>query len=383
MILINLVKVVAIRLTDIVNRLIDPFEAKTFDQRSDLVALEEKYSKHLEANFKNQGWFLYQKPMPSDAGDQVLFQGLYTGMLAVKGANLDSAYYALDTLFIGDRLIRGWWADLRCNDTASNDSATGALFALYCIWQYRDSRANGRIVKWAQRVIDDGYALADLNGVPTKYGRLEQGWKTDPLRITLLLALLSLAAKIDRNAFENHYETLYNKYRELLPYAKVKLLWWDTDYDTHRAAIHLHILWQLTRDTTYRDGLRRLHRITKKSNNAWVQCLCSPVLELNDIDLSILNTFSDRRLEGNIATKNSGTVDTVRWGRNTRARQTLSIWRRGSQDFFWQRNMFACDEWGDFENAAIFHTGLDYLLAYHMAKRMGLTRGTCGVILPA
>lgn len=380
MIFINLIKVGAIWLADTINRLFDPFEEKVFNDVADLRDLEAKFSKDIEANFKNGGWFLYQKSMPEDAGDHALFQSLYTGYRALKG-NLDS--YNLPDLFINDRLIRGYRADGSPNDTTSNDSATGMVFALYCLYQYVTPRLASRLItRWAQRVIDDGYALADQNGVPTKYGQLEDGWKTDPLRMTLLLVLLSLAAKIDRGTFEPHYEKLRNKYREILPYPKVRLLWWDTDYDTHRAAIHLHILWQLSRDTIYKDGLLRLHRIAKKENNAWVQVLCSPVLGPEELNLTILNTFDPYfRSRGNIQTKNSGTVDSIKWGSKTRAKQTLPIWRRGSQEFFWQRNMFSLDEWTGNETANTWHSNLDFLLAYWMAKRMALTSRLSGVIL--
>lgn len=381
MIFVNLIKVGAIWLADTINRLFYPFEEKRFNTPADLPDLEAKFSKDIEANFKNQGWFLYQKPMPEDAGDEALFQGLYLGMRTLKGANIDQEFDAFQSLFHNDILIRGYTADLGINDTTSNDSATGALFALYCIWQYRGSMANHIITRWAQRICDSGYALTDLNGVPTKYGQLEDGWKTDPLRMTLLLALLSLAAKIDRGTFEPHYEKLYAKYREILPYPKVRLLWWDTDYDTHRAAIHLHILWELTRDSLYKGGLLRLHRITKRENNAWAQVLCSPVLGPEELNLTILNTFTLKRTAGCVETINSGSVETVKWGAKLRAKQTLPIWRRGSQDFFWQRNMFSLDEWVGVHDISYFHSGLDFLLAYWMAKRMALTSRLSGVIL--
>lgn len=383
MILINLIKVGAIWLTDLLNRL-RPFKEKRFTDTADLRDLEERYSKDIETNFKNGGWFLYQKPAPEDSGDEALFQGLYLGMRVLKGANIDREWDAFQSLFQGehkDILIRGFTADLKMNDTTSNDSATGALFALYCLWQHRGTMANDLIGRWAQRICESNYALTDLNNVRTKYGQLEDGWKTDPLRITLLLAILALAAKVDRN-YLDIYDAIYEKYREILPYPKVRLLWLDTDYDTHRAAIHLHILWQLTHDTVYRDGLRRLHRITKPETNAWVQVLCSPVLEPEELNLTILNTFNPWfRDRGNIATKNSGTVLSVKWGSKTLAQQPLPVWRRGSQDFFWQRNMFSLDEWPGVVTPWAHHSHLDFLLVYWMGKRLGLTSQLSGVIL--
>lgn len=380
--MINFIKIGAIWFADTINRLFNPFEEAVFAEKADLRDLESRYFKDIEANFKTGGKFLYQKPMPEDAGDHALFQGLYTAMRVLKGQDVTHEMEEIYRLFIDGTLIRGYHSDGRPNATTSNDSATGMLFALYCIWQYRGPQANALITRWARRIVDANYALTDLNNVATPYGQLERGWKTDPLRITLLLAILALANKIDSYQFERHYEAIYKKYREILPYPKVRLLWWDTDYDTHRAAIHLHVLWQLTRDRCYQRGLRRLHRITKKENNAWVQVLCSPVLEPQELNLTILNTFNPYfRERGNIQTKNSGTVEAVKWGKHKRAKQTLSIWRRGSQDFFWQRNMFSLDEWTGNETANVWHSHLDFLLVYWMGKRMGLTSLLSGVIL--
>jgi hypothetical protein len=376
MLIINLIKVGAIWIADIINRLIDPFEETAFTDTTNLEGLENLFSVNLEAGFKRDGWFLYQTPFPEDAGDCALFQGLYTAYRFLKG-DLEGDLCPLSSLFKNARLIRGYRADGTVNDTTSNDAGTGMLLALYCAWQYMHPMVLGlSTVQWAQRIIDDGYALADQNGAPTTYGQLEQGWKTDPLRVTLLLAILALAMKIDRAKFEPHYDAIYRKYKEILPYAKVKLLWWDTDYDTHRAAIHLHILWELTRDETYKDGLLRLHRITRKANNAWVNVLCAPVLAPEDVNLSILSTFHSG-IRSNRQSLNSGTVESVKWGSNELAKKALPIWRRGGQDFFWQRNMFSLDEWvgntgADSPEYTIHYTGLDFLLCYWMAKRQGL-----------
>lgn len=383
MFIINVSKMLAIWLTDIVNRLINPFEERRFEERADLRELESRFATHLERNFKDEtGLFMYQKPMPEDRGDHALFQGLYIAYRALKGNLLEGEIWGIPAFFVNNRLIRGRYADGRINDTTSNDSATGMLFGLYCMWQYQNSKpAKELIVKWAQQIIDDGYALADSTGKPTKYGQLENGIKTDPLRITLLLALLSLASRIDRK-FIDIYETIYQKHREILPYPKVRLLWLDTDYDTHRAAIHLHILWELTRDTIYKDGLKRLHSITRKENNAWVQVLCSPVIAPEELNLTILNTFEyDARIRGNVAVDPLEAPKTVKWGKHTRCVQTLPIRQRGSQEFFWQRNMFSYREWAGNTTPYAYHSGLDFLLVYWMGKRLGLTSQLSGVIL--
>lgn len=365
MLIVNLIKVGAIWLADLVNKLWDPFTQATLPTvTGDLAELESKLFTELQGYHVVNGKFAYQKPMPPDAGDYALFQGLYLAMLAFKGADTTAALAELNALFVNDILIRGVRSDGTMNDTTSNDSATGVIFGL---WAIKDKTI---IKRWAQRIWDSGYALTDLNGVPTPYGQLEQGWKTDPLRLTLLLAIFALARLAD-SKFDEPYNELFNKYKLLLAYPKVKLLWWDTDYDTHRAAIHLHILHNITGSEVYADGLRRIQRIMRKSNNAWVEALCAPAL--GHANLSMLYTFTyEDRIKGILQSINSDTVESVKWGGNVRAKQTLPMNKRGSQEFFWQRSLFSLDEWVGNKVANTWHCGLDFLLCYHLAKQQGL-----------
>ena len=379
MIIVNLIKVGAIWLCDLVNRCWDPFRQAVFPLiPTNLPELEGRLFDHLELNHVVNGKFAYQVPMPEDVGDYALFQGLYLGMLALKNTDLADAVVQLDKLFINDILVRGIRADGTPNDTASNDSATGVIFGLWA------SNNTALAARWARRICDSGYALTDLKGVPTQYGQLEQGWKTDPLRITLLLAILAMARMKD-SYFDGPYYELFHKYRSILAYPKVKLLWLDTDYDTHRAAIHLHILHRMTGTEEYAEGLRRIHRIMRKSNNAWVEALCAPALDRKDVNLSMLGTFTyEDRIKGAVQSINSGTVDSVNWPpkfpswlgflgeTKERARQTLPMSRRGSQEFFWQRNMFSLDEWVGLTEPYVWHSGLDFLVCYWLAKRQGL-----------
>lgn len=373
---INLIKVGVIWLCDTINRLYDPFVKATYAVPTDLDELERMFYQDTALNFVHDGEFKYQLPVPFDSGDTALFQGLYVAMMNFKHKEptpeLQQANMALGKLFVDGRLIRGVRGDGTINDTTSNDSATGVLFGLYSIWLRGTWEADATIQRWTDSIVADGMALADLNGIPTPYGRLEQGWKTDPLRLTLLLAILALAMRVAPTQFRPHYEQLYRTYRGLLRYPKVKLLWWDTDYDTHRAAIHLHVLFKLTGDKIYADGLRRIHRITGKSNNAWVELLCSPALPDEAVDLSIMHTFDFwRRQKGNVASIDY-VMPTVNWGGKERSLQAKPIWARGSQEFFWQRNMFSIEEWKGKTVADVRHSGLDFLLVFWYAVRLGL-----------
>ncbi len=377
--LVNLLKVGAIWLTDLVNLCYDPFELPpAYDPIADPVALESLFSADLEARFmQSSGEFWYQIPRPADAGDTALFQGLATGMKILKGADVTKQLEFINTLFVNGTLIRGYKNDSTPNDTTSNDSATGMLFFFYVAlrWGSEDvrSKAGALLRTWVSNLRAHNWALVDLQGNPTEYGALEDGIKTDPLRMTLLLALLSLAMAYDPS-FNQDYADLYNQYRPILAYPKVKLLWWDTDYDTHRAAIHLHVLYWMTKDEIYRDGLKRIWRISEKTQNAWVYTLCASALDNPDGSFirRVLSTFDfNRRQLGTLESLNTD-VPSVKWGSHVRCKYALPFYRRGSQEFFWQRNMFSKDEWVGNTWGGTYHSGLDFLICGWLANRLGL-----------
>lgn len=388
MLIINLLKVAVIWFTDLVNRLFDPFKLfVSYDAATNLEKLEQRFWDDLNARFyQPTGEFLYELPRPIDAGDTAIFQGLATAMKMLRGENTGRDRAFIRSLFVNGALIRGYWPDGRPNDTTSNDSATGLLFFFYVALYYGNPEerhmAGELICAWASHIRAHDWALCDLQGNPTKFGKLEQGaFLTDPLRITLLLGILAVARTYD-TSFADDYRKLYGKYKQLLPYAKVSFLWWGKDYDTHRAAIHLHVLYKTMGDEVYRDGLRRTWRVSEKTQNPWVYALCASALEKRDdkIVKYRLSTFDfDRRQLGAVESLNPG-APTVKWppiklfGEEVkeRSKYALPFWRRGSQEFFWQRNLFSKDEWVGIKQAQTYHSGLDYLLCYWLAKREGL-----------
>jgi len=386
---INAVKVGVIWLTDLINWCWDPFqEYVDVPLTNDLGSLEALFTADLEARFMQpSGEFFYEIPRPADAGDTALFQGLCTAMKIMKGDNVDTQIAFINTLFVNGTLIRGYRNDGTPNDTTSNDSATGMLFFFYAAlrWGSADVRnKSGALLRtWANNLRAHNWALVDLQGNPTQYGKLEDGVMTDPLRITLLLALLSVVRIYDQS-FAQDYADLYEKYHSILAYPKVKLLWWDTSYDTHRAAIHLHVLATLMNDPLYKKGLQRIWRITKKENNAWVYTLCHDFLDDRDDALvwRILGTFDfQRRQLGTVESLNPG-VPTVNWppkwvpswlGNSIeRCKYALPFSQRGSQDFFWQRCMFSKDEWIAKNWPEPYHSGLDILICGWLASRLGI-----------
>lgn len=386
---VNYFKVAVIWLTDLINRCYDPFELPpAADPTSFPPSQEGLFYADLEARFMQPwGEFFYQIPRPVDAGDTALFQGLCTGMKILKNADVTNQLMFISKLFINGTLIRGY--DLNTgapNDTTSNDSATGLLFFFYCAlrWGTDDVRAKaGALLRtWVNNLRAHNWALVDLQGNPTKYGALEDGIMTDPLRMTTLLGILAVARAYDSSIGQD-YADLYLMYRPILAYPKVKLLWWDTSYDTHRAAIALHILYYMTNDEVYKEGLQRIWRISEKTQNAWVYTLCAPALDSVDGSLlgRMLSTFSfSKRQLGNVESLNDD-QPSVSWppalpfGLTTltkRCKYALPLYKRGSQDFFWQRHMLSLDEWVGNKTADTYHSGLDYLICGWLAHRLGI-----------
>jgi hypothetical protein len=376
----NYVKVGVIWLTDLINKVYDPFELPPTEW---LVAPGEEalFYADLQARFMQpSGEFWYEIPRPADAGDTALFQGLVTGMKILKGVDVTDQLNFINTLFINGTLIRGYDINGKPNDTTSNDSATGMLFFFYCAlrWGTDDVRtkAGALLRMWVNSLRAHNWALVDLQGNPTTYGALEDGIKTDPLRMTLLLGILAVARAYDQS-FGQDYADLYTLYKPILAYPKVKLLWWDTDYDTHRAAIHLHVLYYMTKDEVYKEGLVRIWRISEKTQNAWVYTLCASAMDTPDGAFigRILSSFSfAKRQLGTVESLNPD-VPSVKWGSNIRAKYAIPLSKRGSQEFFWQRCMLSKDEWIAKNWPQPYHSGLDYLICGWLAHRLGLFNG--------
>jgi hypothetical protein len=389
--IVNWIKVGIIWLADTINLCWNPFhEYINPPATQNLQALEALFAADLEARFMRlNGEFNYQLPMPPDSGDTALFQGLATAYKIMKGDDITHQLLFLSTLFINGVLIRGYYANNTPNDTTSNDAASGMIMFFYAAlrWGTPDVRTKaGALLRlWINSLVAHNGALVDLQGNPTQYGQLDNGWLTDPLRMTDYLAILALGMAYDTTNTVAHseYARLYNLYKPILPYAKVKLLWWNTDYDTHRAAIHLHVLHNLTGDEIYKKGLQRLWRITSEENNAWVYVLCRDALDVREDALvaRILGTFDfAHRQLGNV--ESLPCAPSVNWpptwipsalGTSTeRCRYALPLNQRGSQDFFWQRSMFSLNEWVGNLTPNVYHSGLDILICGWLASRLGI-----------
>jgi hypothetical protein len=131
----------------------------------------------------------------------------------------------------------------------------------------------------------------------------------------------------------------------------------------------------MTRDEVYRKGLKRIWRISEKSNNVWVDVLCAEAENeaTNSCHIeNVLCTFDyNKRQLGNMESLNPD-WPSVKWGEKLRAKKPLPFNKRGSQDFFWQRHPFSLNEWEGVTHPDTFHSGLDFLVCLHLARKIGL-----------
>lgn len=418
--LFSSLKITAIKVADKLNTLRDPFDDFTRPvlpkESKKLYELERKFFDDLNQNFWRcincvltyriplDVWGLVPKMELStlDLGDQALWHGVYTAMLAMRykiiGEGEDLLLRAAQGMFLHQtqhgekqpRLLRGVSDDLKTwQDDCSNDTATGHLFGIYSLFKWGPISAQPMCKMLASglatEILTHAHALVDSSGRPTTYGALEQGWKTDPLRISLALAIYATAVAIcGAQPFADAYKELANQYKNMACYPKVSLWWFDNPNDTHRAAIHLAILSDLTGDPVYKEGLDRIRKIVAKDGNVWVNALCGSSQALDDRSqaMKVLSEFTLADKQYNNGKDNStqehfsvGTMPyqfhRIMWNGTWMANQPLPRWAVRSQDFFWQRNLRSLDVGSAGALAdSRFNCG-DWLCAYWASRLAG------------
>lgn len=383
-------KVAVIKLADAVNKVTDPwvpFTRNTMPAAGTLKDKADAFEADFISRFFDSSTSFFQYMIPWNTGDQSLWHGIASTMFAIRnqvvkdGKMLDACAAGLAKHQPNGFLMRGKVGD-KIEWSTSNDQASGHLAGLYFTGQKDLAK------QWAAQIIDHKYAMTEPDGTVTKFGQLENGILTDPLRLTLLLAILKYAGE------DAHYKKLLSRYGNLVEFPKVSLNTipkWGTigkTYDTHRAAIHLSILADLDPLCGwYRDGLSRMLPDAVKEGNIWVVLLClrQSLDHVNGESVvptikKVLAEFDVKaRLQGNIERINSTNasyweplgVKFKNWGGEILATQPLPRWTCGSQDFYFQRNLRSVDNWAGNKTADTFHPGLDFLLCYWLARALG------------
>jgi len=402
--IVNYLKVGLAWLLDFVNWAYDPF--KEFTRPDDIKYAERLNEK--EAKFSmdmERFWWparkVYLYTLPGNSGDQCLHHGIYTAMTACKYAvtkdeitlsKLKDCALGLRMHQVSDsgdeiRLIRGWRSDATYEDNVSNDQASGHVLGIYFLWKYGDilsrNMSRGLIVGLANELLAHDNCFVNADETPTPFGKLVDGYLTDPLNLTLCLVIYKLAHEMtDDVRYEVAYNDILSLYKPLIPYANLKLWWWKQDSCAVRAAIHYTILCDLEKDhdtqRMYLRGLLRTWRMERKTANPLVYflmrriCLYDPAYE--DRIRRHLREMTLEDKGSNIERINStrAGVESFKWGNYLRSRQPLALWRMGAQDSFWLRNLSSVDDWVGNKVPDTQYNGGDFLIAYWGLRSLGI-----------
>jgi hypothetical protein len=410
----NIIKVGAIWLADMINLVWNPFDKFTrhmilkYPESLDIKA--QKFEANL-ANFYHDN-IVYDSTISwstnfDDVGDEALWHGVTIAMLAMKysvtkdpndlekiragmvGLNLHQTAHGEPVR----RLIRGVQDPLNPKttfiDDVSNDGASGHILGIYYAWKYGDDAIKQQAQVLARGIADEiltnNYCLIGPTGSATTYGQLIDGWLTNPMCLTLCMAIFQVAYTLTGDLKYNiAYHDICDVYGcvNLFKYPKISFLTWNNWNDDHRAAIHLSILADLVLDDAqpFVDGLKRIWRLNKKSGNAWIAYLCGkhfdiPKEELNPC-ITLLNEFYVEN-KNDMQMINSTNPNIEKLGIEVFeysiaefitgafvCTQPLPLWWTGAQDFRWQRCLYSSDDWIGTTTPNQIFFGVDFLVAY-------------------
>lgn len=402
--LLSKFKVSAIKLADALNAAHDPFQeftrpAMTVDQLS-LAEKAQRLEDDLLSAFMIRGGTIinYRIPLdprlPLDLGDQALWHGIYTAMFALKYrvtqdpkvcTILSALVQGLADQQPDGRLIRGIDDSGRIQADASNDQASGHLLGLYFAWLFGEPDTAKKAVElmdeWANRILVEGGRMKNPDGSTTTYGQLINGWKTDPLRLTLCLAIYGAAFQMTGSfRYLQAYSELMHTYGDLALYPKVRLLWLDTVYDTHRAAMHLAVLQNISIDFPGMAAVQRLRKQVSKQGNIWVNALCALADKRADDDTAIaekvLSEFSAAPPFYNSGVDLTGSVlvsacgGQMLWNDDWVSRQPVPRWAMANEDFSWQRNLYSIAFRKQSDPPDSRYNGGAFLAAYWLCRLM-------------
>lgn len=409
-VIISFIKMCAIALADKITDWVEPYE--DFDRPADIKdhqPLHEK-ARQFEQLIRDNFLILdgrivtYKLPYPKasaapfDLGDQSLWHGMATYAQALfhrlepteeNGKILLDYLDGMDAEQPNDILARGVNYGQETRWDVSNDQATGHLLGLWGAYRYGRNehgfKARTLMMRWMSKVIEAGYALTNPNGEVTEFGQLDAGWKTDPVRISLLLAMLLTAhAMTEDQAYIEHYDDLKAKYGWLLEFPKARFLWLDTHYDTHRVAIHLAILrHEHPQEKRYGRALGRLMDLARKQGNAWILALAGSEIGFKESDrelvMKCLSEFSvaDKSYNTGRHLSTDPTIPQTHWppaflhGQPV-AYQPVAKWKKTSRDFSYQDHPYSLDSRGDGEAPDSMFTGVDFNVAWRQSLVSGL-----------
>jgi hypothetical protein len=410
----NIFKVGVIWAADMINWIWNPFDSftrpMTLEYSESLATKAAKFETTLTQFYHNG--IVYDSTISwgvnfDDVGDEALWHGITVAMWSLKYSvtkdpnDLEKIRQGMVGLNLHQtasggavrRLIRGVQDPnnplTTFIDDVSNDGASGHILGVYYAWLYGDDAIKQQAQVLARGIADEilnnNYCLIGPTGTSTTYGQLINGWITNPMCLTLCLAILKVASTITSDP---KYETAYNNVLEvygcayLYKYPKVSFLTWNNWNDDHRAAIHLSILADLdtANSEKFTDGLKRLWKLNRNSGNAWVAYLCGRHFSISSTELNpsitLLNEFYVEN-ENDTQKINSTNPAVATLGIKIKkyvilwfmrgelvSTQTLPLWWTGAQDFRWQRCLYSSDDWIGTTTPNQIFFGVDFLVAY-------------------
>jgi len=418
----NLVKVAVINLADLINRVWNPFDkfvrptVLKYVEALDVKAqkFEQVLSRFYDQNIVYNSTINWDNT-PDDVGDQSLFHGITVAMWALKysttrdSSDLEKIRQGMVGLDLHQtahgesvrRLIRGVVNPLDPKNTfiddVSNDGVTGHLLGIYYAWLYGDAdiqqKSSILIQGLADELLNHTYCLVGPDGNPTTYGKLIDGWKTNPLCLTLCMAILLVANQITA---EDKYAAAYNEVHDIYgsadfyKYPKVSFLTFNNWNDDHRAAIHLSILadfpaWD--EGGNFKKGLARIWRLNKETGNAWIAYLVGRHIDIKTDTqpcLTLLNEFYAEDL--NNVQKINSTDPGLLASQGIYLRkysplpflkgglvssQPCPLWWTGAQEFRFQRRPYSVDDWAGYLSPTLYFFSVDFLISYWGFKQLG------------
>lgn len=422
---VNYLKVGLIKIADWYTKIRSKFDEFTREPMiaidepdNTLIAKEAMFFDHFVSRMQlNYGkaviWnYRWQSDGYIDLGDQALWHGVSTFMLSlryrynptaqmqdllVRSAN-GMLLHQRTEVEARPRLVRGvrGEGDAPFQDDASNDTLTGHLLGIYGLLKYGTgaARQTGAVLarNMAESLLDNNFKLTNVDGSVTTYGKLENGYLTDGLNLSLCLVTLKLASyAFGGNVmdYELPYQMLVKKYGPIIPYGYVTLDQIGHDYDAHRAMIAYSILADIEKDhdinRLYVQGLMRGWTHDRKARNPWMYYLLRRIVLMDPADVDgVLTRLSEIEVANQIFVVervnskdeklwNEKGIKFFQWRGALRASQPLPMWMIGSQDFPWQRNQYSVDDWLG-RGPGMEHSGLGFMVAYWGLREIGLIR---------
>jgi hypothetical protein len=273
-------------------------------------------------------------------------------------------------------------------DNCSESSLLGQLLGYWAVL-YRDDvpedlkvRARASLVDLAQQIHSDGCRLLNQDGSPARFGDLRPSVTAAPIRLASLACLFVLAHKASGSeVWGERYDQLMRDHGQTIMRCETHILWIHPWYQDLLSYMALPILATMdssaVRRRELRDALAAQWEKNKEEGNAlyaFMVKLAAPGTPWGQDKaiktLSEFNAPSSEPYNKHPSKPQAPGQPLIKWGFGKKAmtvsRQPIPVWRRGPQDFVWQRCPYSP---GNEEHH--HYNGLDFCAAYYLGRYLG------------